>query len=377
MLCEAFKSLPNLETIDIRDFNSATRYRDGERAEWHSYGAPTLRELGSRPVVMTGGLRTDGIFQGVVIAAARSGTHAPNLELITRHTAVSPLAFYIPPDLKPELAAYLVNVKKLHLSVGLADAKPLAAFLHLTPYVTWLRVNHLHGHPATAQEFLEWLATPVNNETADEYAKACATASQENEAFPIAPLNLPLESLDLGFGSVSNVTLRSTVDKFNLHSLSVWKMNIYPDPSLDKDDDGTVKLWPHFLESLEGSSVRRLTLGHVTETSLRTNQHQFRSVTFKGGYDAAQLKLPARRYRSEMFKRAAEDTVVADLTNLAYDYGTEDDSDASDHDHDDEDEDNDDDDDGDQANGGGNGDDGDANDAGGGGGDADDAEMSD
>lgn len=370
-MSEAFKSLPNLETIDIRDFNSATRYRDGQRAEWHSYGAPTLRALGSY-VIMTGGLRTDGVFQGVVIAAARSGTRAPNLELITRQSAASPLAFYIPPDLKPELAAYLVNVKKLHLSVGLADAKPLAAFLHLTPNVTWLRVNHLHGHPATAQEFLEWLATPVNNDTADEYAKACATASEENEAFPIAPLNLPLTSLDLGFGSVSNVTLRATVDKFDLHALSVWKMNIYPDPSLDKSDTGTSKLWPRFLESLEGSSIRRLTLGHVTETSLRTHQHQFRSVTFKGGRDASQLHLPARRYRNEMFKRAAEDTVVADLD--LYD-DDEDDEDHSDDDSEDDDEDDDDDD--SQANGGGNGNNGGTNDADGGGDDADEAQMSD
>lgn len=61
MLTEAFKNLPNLKVVGIRDFNSNNRRRDGEYASWSSWGATT-------------------IFQdtGVVIPFTRYTAHAPD-----------------------------------------------------------------------------------------------------------------------------------------------------------------------------------------------------------------------------------------------------------------------------------------------------------
>lgn len=42
MLTEAFTSLENLETVDVRDFN-ASRQRDG--TDWKSWGVTTLYDL--------------------------------------------------------------------------------------------------------------------------------------------------------------------------------------------------------------------------------------------------------------------------------------------------------------------------------------------
>jgi len=46
---EAFKNLSNLETVGMRDFNSATRHRDYPSNEWRSYGWETFQqETGTR-----------------------------------------------------------------------------------------------------------------------------------------------------------------------------------------------------------------------------------------------------------------------------------------------------------------------------------------
>jgi hypothetical protein len=42
MLAEAFRNLKNCSEVEIRDYNSKTRFRDGENACWTSYGATTF-----------------------------------------------------------------------------------------------------------------------------------------------------------------------------------------------------------------------------------------------------------------------------------------------------------------------------------------------
>ncbi|BEI80763.1 hypothetical protein CcaverHIS002_0112920 [Cutaneotrichosporon cavernicola] len=291
MLTEAFKTLPNLETLDIRDFNSSSRFRDGPDAKWYSYGSTTLfKESGIRPALGGQAFDLDRLFQGVVVAAGRAGLTAPNLEVITRNMSLSD-AFYVSPAIKPAVTKYLGQLKKLHLVLLNSVPEPLEDFLHLAKNVKWLRVNyHMHGSP---NSFLEWLGTPCNNDTMDDWAKAVATATQEDKELPIPPLNLSLDTLELGGCSISISSLMDIVTKLPLRSLSMRRIHLWRDPGVD-----ATQLWAHFLEGLEGRPHPQA----VGTWGL--------PVTFKGGRKPNELWLPARRYRHEMFKSAAADTVV-------------------------------------------------------------------
>ncbi|BEJ17659.1 hypothetical protein CspHIS471_0610600 [Cutaneotrichosporon sp. HIS471] len=301
MLTEAFKTLPNLETLDIRDFNSSSRFRDGPDAKWHSYGSSTLfKESGIRPALGGQAFDLDRLFQGVVVAAGRAELTAPNLEVITRNMSLSD-AFYVSPAIKPVVTKYLGQLKKLHLVLLNSLPEPLEDFLHLAKNVKWLRVNyHMHGSP---HSFLEWLGTPCNNDSMDEWAKAVATANQEGKELPVPPLNLSLDTLELGGCSISISSLMDIVAKLPLRSLSMRRIHLWRDPGVD-----ATQLWAHFLEGLEGGLIRRLLLSDVTESQAAGTWGL--PVTFNGGRKPNELWLPARRYRREMFKSAAADTVV-------------------------------------------------------------------
>lgn len=324
LLAEAFKSLPNLETIDLRDFSSASRFRDGPDAKWYSYGSTTLfNEAGIRLPLTQLDYNLDRLFVGVVLAAARSGTSAPNLEVITRRLTLTH-AFHVSAAVKPEVSAYLSKVKKLHLVLRSTEPEPLEAFLHLAHNVTWLRVNYMdNSDPA---KFLEWLSTPVNNDTMDAYAKACADKDKDKKVMPVAPMNLPLDSLELGSCRISITSLEGISQKLPLRALSLWRVHLSPESPANADPDA--KLWRQFIGGLEGSDIRRLTIGHATESS--DPRVWGRKVTFKGGYDTNQLKLPARRYRNEMFRRAAEDTEVAKAPDPVSDFDSDEEDDDDD-----------------------------------------------
>jgi hypothetical protein len=45
MLTTAFRNLPNCSEVELRDYNSMTRFRDGKEACWTSYGATTFANL--------------------------------------------------------------------------------------------------------------------------------------------------------------------------------------------------------------------------------------------------------------------------------------------------------------------------------------------
>lgn len=332
MLTEAFKLLPNLETLDIRDFNSKTRFRDGRDAQWYSYGSTTIfKACGVRPPLKSNDFNLDRLFQGIVVAAGRAELTAPNLEVITRLSALTD-AFYVSPAIKPAVAKYLGQLKKLHLVLYSAEPEPLEEFLHLTKNVMYLRVNYSTRH-FNPEAFLEWLGTPCNNDTMDDWAKALALAVKDNKELPIAPLDLPLDTLELGGCAISASSLESIVSKLPLRSLSMRRVQLCPEPKGD-----TTKLWAHFLESLEGGGVRSLHLSEVTESAGPGLWGQ--AVTFKGGRFPKDLWLPARRYRSEMFKSAAADVVVEPPPS----YDSDDDSDMGSGDDDDDDEEDDDDD---------------------------------
>jgi hypothetical protein len=254
LLSQALGNLPNLETIDIRDFNSKTRYRDAvpgqDVPEWRSYGSSRYEQWPreskwlmclSDPIDFL-----DNAFIAVLVAAARSGTPVKNLELILRNRrtpgpnrcrllqdyAFSALTVPGSPVSKTTLAA----LTKLHLDLDARSSSTrgsypsvwprsiytpryawfdpstmyLRRFLALTPNVSWLRLNfpgHIRDFDGVSK-LITWLAlSPYTIPPPD---------APWNEGNP-APVFLPLQRLDLGQASAEEVTFCALLKKFSAH----------------------------------------------------------------------------------------------------------------------------------------------------------------
>jgi hypothetical protein len=106
MLAEAFRNLPNLETVGIRDYDARGRTRDDE--QWHSYGAPTVfRETGLHLRSAVGPEAASGIFTLLLQALADVNKPCPNVEVIIRGpvNSLNDFAFFLPAvsNMKPVL----------------------------------------------------------------------------------------------------------------------------------------------------------------------------------------------------------------------------------------------------------------------------------
>jgi hypothetical protein len=172
MLAEAFSNLRNLETVDIRNFNSRTRFRD--KSEWRSYGAALLQSMtgmwpGPGPFSYADTYISQ-LFAAVTAALATAHAGPKNLEVLVRSTfdrwgqfALQDSAFYVPPRIASSMESLLSNLESLHLTLELG--KPwrrvfmLQKFLSLAPNLTWLRLNFMNN--ATWDDaglILPWLA---------------------------------------------------------------------------------------------------------------------------------------------------------------------------------------------------------------------------
>lgn len=164
----AMKLLPNLTTIDIRNFNSRTRFRDGPNAAWKSYGMPTLQATtGFSPEFPAGHPQHyDRLLNGVLLAIGASGVQPPNLEVIVRGAGVSDVGLFIPETLRAKLQPFFQNLRKFHVDVVdsgtrlCTDHRNLKKFISYLPNLTWLRVNmhnYMIGTAGPEASFWEWL----------------------------------------------------------------------------------------------------------------------------------------------------------------------------------------------------------------------------
>lgn len=273
LLTQALVNLPNLQTVDLRTFNSRTRYRDNGR--WASYGhseSPHWTRYIDNGAVLTGDADFSAgfvrqIFRSVLIALGRSNSSIHGLEVLSKNaTCLTDKAFTLFPELDcvpHQLPGVLSRLTKLHLDVDLARglSKPLdlsqrpqaststpktaaeafdpassnlRRFLNLTPNLTWLRLNFSHsGGYATGARLLTWLSLSPEE---------IAGWSEANPK-PIAP---PLRRLDLGNSSFAPETVTRIFQKFNnLASCSfrnlILQRSSAPEGSDDgEDDDGDI-----------------------------------------------------------------------------------------------------------------------------------------
>jgi hypothetical protein len=265
-LTEALKSLPNLATIDIRDFNSKTRYRDGPEAVFRSLGSTRLADKfgDGTSSAFTAYISShmhnnmvqiqDIVFQNTLLAMAESGTNCKSIEVITRHCGLQQSAFTVTPATLPVIE----KLEKLHIvmdtrQAGLMAFRPLKTLLAAAKNLKSLRIN-MNGSPPRnyhhtyAGDLEDW----ISGKTADtgEGAIPCPT--------------FKLERLELGIMDIHLDSANALFDRFapTLKNAVLWKVTLSQEPS-GPTDTAHSHLWVDFLRARKAAAANGAVLGKL------------------------------------------------------------------------------------------------------------------
>jgi hypothetical protein len=309
MLVDAFRTLPNLKVLDLRDFNSETRYRDGRGALWRSCGEVTVFEKTDTYLNMVNrhDSRSDILYQNLILAAAEAGLEPVTLEIILKTSGLTSLGIRPIAPMLPVLR----GLSTVHIDIN-GDAfggklYGLMAFLTSIPQVTWLRLNL--KFVGASQDIVEWMAAPcVASADGDEDDNSALALAPANRDIP-PPAFAHLSRLELGWFCTKPAALEALLDKLSptLTSLTLWRM------ALENDVPGSkANLWAQFLErrSASNSILKDVTLGSLTQRE--HGDHRTLEVSL-GGTN----KIRVRNYRApdpgqddEWIKLAKRITVV-------------------------------------------------------------------
>lgn len=255
----AIAGLSHLQTLDIRDFDSATRFRDGQSSQWRSYGAAKLRAAGT---VGFGNMDwATCIYQNVLLGAAAAHAQIKNLEVLSRRNGcLQDSSLMIAKPMASDLSSLLSGLTKLHLDiianwedmkfVGLPN---LCYLLQHTPNVEWLRLNidmALPDYDSSEDRgwtgFLKWLA------------KQPATSDDVIARYDTPAPTFELKQLDLGRIVVSPDHLLDIVKAYpTLRTLALTRSTL-TEPSgaaTPSADAGTAYLVTLLLTGLDNTSV--------------------------------------------------------------------------------------------------------------------------
>ncbi|KAK4467217.1 hypothetical protein QBC42DRAFT_247112 [Cladorrhinum samala] len=346
MLAEAFSNLPNLEIVDIRDFNSLSRNRDGLGVPWRSFGSVTLaRDIGlplTTHPILSNDVYASSVFQQVMTALAVAGARPKNVEVLLRNRGwgLFDWAFAIPANHEQSLVGVLSNLKVLHLSLSVRQ-EPLMIrkFLSCARDITWLRLNFSNLAALELQMVFDWLSLK-EGELEDRYdTPAAAHLLVPGCAFP------KLERLDIGNADLKPSALLKTIAKFagTLRTISLRRLHLVDqknrDPALKKNP------WVDFFEALvriPGLNLRDIDLSelsHVTRNGFRG------AVQFeKGGKPARNVRYDTKTSTLPTVIQGAIDGMTADWPYIPppdVHHGSGDDDDDEDHEDDEDDEDDD------------------------------------
>ncbi|OBT76699.1 hypothetical protein VF21_03876 [Pseudogymnoascus sp. 05NY08] len=269
MLSQAFRNLPNLQTVGLRDYSSGGRIRDN--GQWHSYGATTIfqetgiRLLDSRSMYATEeDIRfASRTFSSVLYALGQSGAKPQAFEVLLRKAALGlPYdAFEIRKFFEPSVTPVLSGLKTLLLTIdstlppndnGIDDDPdveypdfPLRQYLCHTPNLTHLRLNFLSALQSEPRRFMVWLGRPVVQ---------TAFVSSSGAPLPKSPDPIALSylrRLDFGMLTISPRVLLAIIHKFkpSLRSLSLWKIDLRPEDQHQRDGK-KVNMWPKVFTKL-------------------------------------------------------------------------------------------------------------------------------
>ncbi|KAJ0114811.1 f-box domain containing protein [Diaporthe amygdali] len=275
MLSRALVNLPNLRTIDLRDFNSPTRYRDAvprnPSPQWRSYGSSHYQQW---PL---GRCSTTGV---------------QSLEVILRnhHFALGDDAFSLSGVPGSQLAAALRGLTKLHLDLnshcphlsGLSHVQVtmpkrdffdpatthLRRFLGLTPSITWLRLNFYPNigasHRSSPSKLIAWLGLEPNTIPPPNLPWGPGNP---------APITLPLRRLDLGNVKTSPVIFRRLLKKFTrLECISIRDICLRDAEATSDSHESDIEdnddcLWARFIRNLHATNqnIKKVELSRLME----------------------------------------------------------------------------------------------------------------
>lgn len=312
-LTEGMALLPNLQTIDLRDFNSRTRFRDGPEAAWQSYGAGTYYQESGQKTTMVENIGR--IYQGAIVAIAESGVTPPNFEVIMRGP-ISDQTLYIPPDLVPRLTPFFSNLRKFHIvgGSGALVMPNLQKLIAMASNVTWLRINlTLFDATLSSEEFWQWFSGPP-------------TFSSRGVHSPTLP---NLETLDIGFSHIKHEVLSAIPAKYKLRTLTLWKTVLVDAPYVPRNrtPEEPENLWLPVLRSFTGSSIKRLTIGECGQYGFNTDGDEvYRStIEFPSIPRESQrrhLILPSGVYTNkDVFAQVADDMKMSTEFHAVHDNG--------------------------------------------------------
>lgn len=299
MMAEAFRNLPNLSTVEIRDFNSRSRFRDEPDISWNSYGAPTyLRETGYKLEIMNmfsglsddQGLYTSRLFRGLLRALGNTPTRPTRLEVnLRRSQALRDHAFNIPVYQEAAILPVLGSLKDLYIDVHssffptIVNPKfeachtyLLRLFMARVGQLEHLRLNFSSCDPSHIRDFMSWFSI-----TAFPDAPAVGPLPLPTGPLPGSPppVNFTnLRQLDIGKVVVEPKILLAVLQKYRatLHGIDFHRVEL-----LDSKSSERTSQWSKFFERM---SKLNLQLNRVSMSSLgqvKENRRGKRTITFR------------------------------------------------------------------------------------------------
>lgn len=344
MLAEAFRNLPNLEDVVIRDFNSHKRSRDGLSQQWTSYGSTTANietdfnivqnRYNSREQKFSTHFSSQ-IFSAVLMALGQAGARPKGIEVMSRNnTHLKSFAFNIPSYMESSVLPVLQNLEKLHLDVNMiwkperagsardsnllrASDLMLCKFLLNTPHVRHLRINEANNDEVRVSGLLGWLAGSPTATPPSATATATTTTGVPLPVLP-SPTFVHLEELNLGFMHVEASWVLNVVRKLapTLKRLELWKLSLrrgLPDNHVGAPPK--VNFWGKFLERLK--DIPGLELRHIMVGSIQQQWYARPSssmITFRDG-------TTTMKYTGTDWKHFVEEEIAGMKVTYAYDEG--------------------------------------------------------
>jgi hypothetical protein len=297
MMAEAFRNLPNLVTVEVRDFSSRSRFRDDPYTEWRSYGAPTyVRETGFNLEIPSmfripslsdeQGLYTSRLFRGVLRALGDTPTRPTRFEVNLRHSALRDHAFNVPAYQEPAILPVLGSLKDLYLDVHtsflpvvvgpaaeVCHTYLLRAFLSRVTQLEHLRLNFQACNPEHVRDFISWFSRTPSSD---------AAAPDPSSLLPETPPPVKftnLRQLDIGKVMVEPKILLAVLQKYKatLRGIDFHRIELL---DTNNSSERTCQ-WSRFFGNM---SELDLGLNHMTMSSLgqmKDRSRGKRTITFR------------------------------------------------------------------------------------------------
>jgi hypothetical protein len=282
MLAEAFRNLPNLKTLGVRDYSAQGRAREGY-ARWHSWGAPTvLAETGVRLTCNPPNASLDfptKVYRTLLLALADANTTVPSVEVIMRNhkAGLSDFAFVLPALYDQKLVPVLEGLHTLLLTVNL-----------FPQYHSQVSVLHLGalGQPGVAQiatlPFHPQLFLPEFLLRAKNLRHLRLNFQNRETQAPTELLRqlvqststtlLPnLVNLDFGMMTTSPELLLQVITKLapSLRAVGFWKVCLTYTRSAQQSNNNKPNPWRNFLShvlKIENLNLTSMMLGCIDIT---------------------------------------------------------------------------------------------------------------